>query len=81
MKYDLRPTNEPRVDMYYNNPRAIDLAKMREDAARAARGDYREAPRPATIHFHGAGDPCDGNEHEEYPASKEASADGEDSGL
>lgn len=48
------------IHQYYSDPKHLDLAKMREEAERRARGDYYDDAEPSMIHFHKAGEWCNG---------------------
>jgi hypothetical protein len=52
--------------MFWGDPAKFDLAKMRADATRAARGDATNKPRTVTIHMHAYGERCKDKEHETY---------------
>lgn len=64
---------KPR-NLYYFNPKVVDIGVMRKNAQDLSRGDSRNKPVQVTIHFHKLGEPChplDGN-HEVYePKEKE----------
>lgn len=55
-------------NLYYYDEKAIDLNKLREEAAKAAIGDSRNLPCETTIHYHSSVKKCEGYKHEFYPA-------------
>lgn len=61
------------LNIYYYDPKAIDLGKIREQANRAATGTLGKwsGPENAIIHFHDHDNPCKGQKHERYRAVEE----------
>jgi hypothetical protein len=58
------------TNLFYYNPEVVDLAKLREQALRAAWGvDYLASePQDAIIHHHGEEDVCTDRRHDRYKA-------------
>lgn len=53
--------------LYYSDPEAIDLNKLRADAEVYVKGDYRNPPADSvTIHHHRKTDQCPGRKHEYF---------------
>lgn len=57
-------------NLFYYDPKIIDLDKLREEATLAAVGRFYLHPDPedAIIHFHDSEEPCKGKKHEKYKA-------------
>jgi hypothetical protein len=58
--------SEYNHEVYFGNPSALDLGKMREEAERKQRGDAYKDPESTRIHHHGADTPCEGYDHEHW---------------
>jgi hypothetical protein len=57
-------------EVYYHDPHAIDLAKVRAEAEFRLI-DRRGGPQTTRIHFHAESYTCNGWSHEEYYPAKE----------
>ena len=57
----------PHRNVYYYDPKVIDLSKLREEAQDyATRGGWSKGPKMGTtIHYHRASDECTMYKHEE----------------
>jgi hypothetical protein len=55
-------------EVYYGDPKTLDLGKMREEAERRSRGDAYKKPESTQIHHHKLGEPCKGHDHEQWGA-------------
>lgn len=62
--------DKPR-HLFYFDPDVVDLSKLREEAARSAAGDKRNAPRETTIHHHKVRTKCAGNKHEVFKVQED----------
>lgn len=58
--------NKKNIDLFYYDPKVIDLSRLRQDAETRSKGDVRHAGKPATIHYHKFGERCFGHDHENY---------------
>lgn len=56
------------TNLFYYDPKRIDLSKLRAQATLICVGDSRNGPEDAIIHFHDHDDPCTGIRHERYKA-------------
>lgn len=53
-------------NLYYFDPKRIDLNVLRKEAVRKSSDDRFGTPGPVVIHYHGAGEDCTGLIHETY---------------
>jgi hypothetical protein len=58
------------VEYYVGAAGNYDLFKMRDEAERRQRGDYHNKPASSKLHFHKAGEECNGR-CESYPAKED----------
>lgn len=68
-------TKTTKRDLYCFDPHVVDIAKLREDANKLVKGDYRTEPVDlVTIHHHKAGETCIGSTHETFVREEESDA-------
>jgi len=69
-------------NLFYSDPKSLDLQKIRDEAEKRKEGDIRNTPVGTIIHFHKRGEACNMYKHEEFEVEeKNVSPTDEDEGA